>query len=53
MAFVTTRRYDETLKLTTADGTEIVITFRRGHSLEEIRLVVEAPRSVVVEQPKR
>lgn len=53
MALVITRRYGQTLRLTTAEGVEIVVTLRPSSVPREIKVVVEAPRSVVVQRPER
>ncbi|MCW3003377.1 MAG: hypothetical protein JWQ20_2675 [Conexibacter sp.] len=52
-ALVITRRLNQAVRLTTADGTEIIITLRPGNVEGELRLAVEAPRSVVVHRPER
>jgi sRNA-binding carbon storage regulator CsrA len=53
MALVVTRKHGQPLRLTTAEGVEIVVTVREGHDATEVKVVVEAPRSVVVHRPER
>jgi sRNA-binding carbon storage regulator CsrA len=53
MALVVTRKHGQPLRLKTPEGVEIEIVVRPGHEPGEVKVVVEAPRSVVVERPER
>jgi sRNA-binding carbon storage regulator CsrA len=53
MALVVARRHGQSLRLTTPEGVQIVVTLRAGREPSETKVVVEAPRSVVVERPER
>jgi sRNA-binding carbon storage regulator CsrA len=48
MALVVARKHGEPIRLTTPDGIEIVVTVRAGHQRDEIRVAIEAPRTVAV-----
>jgi sRNA-binding carbon storage regulator CsrA len=53
MALVVNRRHGQPLRLTTPDGSIVLVTVRPGHQEGEVKLTIDAPRSVIVERPER
>jgi sRNA-binding carbon storage regulator CsrA len=53
MALVVTRKHGQPLRLVTPEGVEVLVVVRPGRGDDEVKVVVEAPRSVLVERPER
>lgn len=52
MALVVNRRHGQPLRLTMPDGSVALVTVRAGHQEGEVKMTVDAPRSIVVERPE-
>jgi sRNA-binding carbon storage regulator CsrA len=53
MALVVTRRHGQSLRLIIPEGDVILVTLKPASDPSETKVVVEAPRSVVVQRPER
>jgi sRNA-binding carbon storage regulator CsrA len=53
MPLVLTRRRGQSIRFVTPSGEVITVSVRAGDHPTEIKLAIEAPRSVKVERPER
>jgi hypothetical protein len=53
MALALTRRHGQPLRLVTPDGSVALVTVQPGHQPGEVRVLIDAPGSIVVERPER